>query len=331
MSNGLFRTLPVLALCGLLALAASPTANAEEEITYSGYRPESFADIYRGDWAVSEDELSGDLHLPNGDGPFPAVVLQHGSGHPRNLKAWWDVAVPALLDAGIAAFVADSYSGRGISGTSGDQRALSKAARVVDALMALKALAAHPKIDGARVGVTGYSFGGIVSIETADRRTAEAVLGPDLKFAAHLPVYPSCGSHREKIDMTGSPMLFLVGRQDDYTPAEFCEEYMPKLQAAGVPATLRVYDDAGHGFVKVQDRHLANAATFNDCGTSIINDDGYHEFQGGISEKGMTWAKMVVAVFKECGSRGASLYGTRESQRQALDDTIAFFTRTLKP
>ncbi len=330
MKYGLLRRLPVLALCGLVALSASPTADAAEEVAYSGYRPDSFADVYRGDWAVSEDALSGDLHLPNGDGPFAAVVLQHGSGHPRNLKLWWDKVVPGLLDAGIAAFIADSYSGRGISGTSGDQRVLSKAARVVDALMALKALAAHPKIDGARVGVTGYSFGGIVSIETADRRTVEAVLGPKLKFAAHLPIYPSCGSHREKIDMTGRPMLFLAGRDDDYTPAEFCEEYLPKLQAAGVPATLKVYPDAGHGFVKVQNRYLENAATFNDCGTTVITEAGYHDIEG-ISDEGKTWAEFVVAAFRKCGSRGASLYGTRESQRQALDDTVAFFIRTLKP
>lgn len=305
-------------------------AAASETVAYPGYRPETIADIYQGKWQVSKDELTGELHLPPGNGPFPAVVLQHGSGRPSHLEPWWDIVVPGLNEAGIAAFIADSYDGRGIFGTSGDQRKLSKAARIVDALMALKALAAHPKIDGARVGVTGYSFGGIVSIETADRRTVAAVLGPDLKFAAHLPVYPSCGSHRAVIDMTSSPMLFLVGRQDDYSPAEFCEKYLPKLQAAGVPATLKVYDDAGHGFVKPQDRYLSNAATFNDCGISTITEEGYHEIDG-MSEKGMTWAEMIVEAFKKCGSRGASLYGTRQSQRQALNDTIEFFTRTLKP
>ena len=326
----LLRCLPVNALCGLFALLAAPSAHASVEITYNGYKPESFADVYQGDWAVSEEELSGELHLPDGDGAFPALILQHGSGHPRNLKPWWDIVVPALRDAGIAAFVTNSYSGRGISGTSGDQRALSKAARVVDALMALKALAAHPRIDGARIGVTGYSFGGIVSIESADRRTVEAVLGPELKFAAHLPVYPSCGSHRAKIDMTGSAMLFLVGRQDNYTPAAFCETYLPKLQAAGVPATLKMYENAGHGFVKIQDHRLERAATCNKCGTNVINEAGYHEIEG-LPEEGRTWAKLIAAAFKRCGSRGANLYGTSRSQGQALEDTIEFFTRTLKP
>lgn len=314
-----------------LAVGLPTAGNAEETITYPGYAPETIADIYQGKWSVSRVELSGELHLPaEGNGPFPVVILQHGSGHPLYLNAWWDIAIPALLDSGIGAFVANSYDGRSIGGTSGDQRKLSKAARIVDALMALKSLSAHPGVDPARVGVTGYSFGGIVAIETADRRTVEAVLGKKLKFAAHLPVYPSCGSHRALIDMTGSPMLFLVGREDDYTPAPFCEAYIPKLQAAGVPAAIKVYPDAGHGFVKVQDRYLSKAATFNDCGISTINAEGYHEF-GNLSEKGMTWSQMIVAAFKKCGARGASLYGTRTSQHHALQDTVDFFVKTLKP
>ncbi len=328
MESIIFRALVPLIL-GCILLSPS-VAGATETVTYSGYAPESIADIYQGKWALSRTELSGKLRLPDGEGPFPVVVLQHGSGHPLNLQPWWDIVVPALLNAGIGGFIANSYDGRNIGGTSGDQRKLSKAARIVDALMALKALAAHDKVDPARIGVTGYSFGGIVSIETADRRTVEAVLGKDLKFAAHLPVYPSCGSHRAVVDMTGSPMLFLAGRNDDYTPAAFCKAYMPKLKKAGVPATLKVYPDAGHGFVKVQDRYLSRAATFNGCGTSTINAEGYHEF-GDFSEKGLSWAETVVAAFKKCGSRGASLYGTRASQRQALRDTVDFFVKTLKP
>lgn len=303
-------------------------SSLSENIIYLGYSPNSFADIYKGNWEVGREELSGELHLPKGQGPFPAVVLQHGSGHPNELKLWWDKIVPALLGDGIAVFIANSFDGRGIMGTSGDQTKLSKAARVVDALMALKALAEHSKVDGDKVGITGYSFGGIVSIETADKRTVESVLGAGLKYAAHLPVFPGCGSHREKINMTGSPILFLLGQKDNYTPAKFCEEYLSKMQAAGVPVKLKIYEEAGHGFVKIQDRYLENAATFNDCGTGIINEEGYHEI-GDISEKGMTWPELVFRVFKKCGSRGARLYGTKETQRRALDDTVKFFKNTL--
>ena len=320
------RLLPVLACLALLFYCSTEGWSAEvepDEISYSGYSPNSFADVYKGNWKVGHKELTGKLHLPDGEGPFPAVVIQHGSGHPKHLEPWLDIVIPALLNARIAAFVANSFDGRNITGTGGDQAQLSKAARVVDALMALKALAEHSKIDGDKIGITGYSFGGVVSYETADRRTVESVLGSDLKFAAHLPAYPTCGAHREKIDMTGSPILFLLGRQDDYTPAKFCEEYLPKLQAAGVPATMKVYEEAGHAFILVIDQYMENNVHFNDCGIGIITEEGYHEL-GNITEKGMTWPELLMTLFKKCGSRGVSHYGTRESQRQALDDTVNF-------
>ena len=68
-----------------------------DEISYSGYSPNSFADIYKGNWKVGHEELSGKLHLPDGEGPFPAVVIQHGSGHPKYLEPWLDIVIPALL------------------------------------------------------------------------------------------------------------------------------------------------------------------------------------------------------------------------------------------
>lgn len=314
-------------LPGILLVSIQLSVVADE-ITYSGYSPNSFADVYTGNWRVDYKKLVGELYLPVGEGPFPAVVLQHGSGHPGLLQPWWDKIVPALINSGMGVFIANSYDGRNIASTGGDQGKLSKAARVVDALMALKALARHPMLDRNRIGITGYSFGGLVSYETADRLTVENVLGPDLKFAAHLPVYPDCGAHREKIDMTGSPILFLLGGKDDYTPARLCEEYLPKLLAAGIPVTLKIYEEAGHGFILISDQYLENAMHFHNCGIGIITEEGYHQI-GDISEKGMTWPELLGSLFNKCGSRGASLYGTSESQRKTLDDTVSFFKNTL--
>lgn len=319
----------IIGIC-LFALLMSTNANAAEEISYTGYRTDTLADIYQGNWKVSSDELSGELYLPDGDGPFPVVILQHGSSHPNGMQPWWDRVIPELNNAGIGVFIANSYDGRGIGDTVEDQRQLSKAARIVDALMALKVLSEHPKIDGSKIGISGYSFGGIVAFETANRRFVEEVLGDSLKFASHLPVYPSCGGQHEIIDMTGKPMLFLVGRDDNYTPAEFCEEYIIKLQAAGVPATIKVYLDAGHGFTSVVDQRLKRAATFNDCGYAIIDVDGYHTI-GGVSERGKSWREFIVAAWQKCGSRGANIYGTKVSRSQTLTDTVEFFTKTLTP
>ena len=110
--------------------------------------------------------------------------------------------------------------------------------------------------------------------------------------------------------------------------SKFCKSLSYPLRAYERRKTMKIYKEAGHGFIMVSDHYLANAVHFNDCGIGIITEEGYHEL-GDITEKGMTWPELLMTLFKKCGSRGVSHYGTRESQRQALDDTVNFFKSTL--
>lgn len=130
--------------------------------------------------------------------------------------------------------------------------------------------------------------------------------------------------------MTGRPMLFLVGKEDNDTPAQPSKEYLARIKAAGFPAALNMYTSAGHNIVKVERGYYDELATFNRCGRGTMTLDG-HEFMGNASTRNTTWAQFVVAVFHQCGDRGAELYGTKALQRQALSETVNFFTRTLKP
>ncbi len=298
-------------------------------VKYKGYAPETIADIYNGEWQRNEVELSGYLSLPNGDGPFPVVVAQHGSGHPKNLQSWWQYLIPALHEAGIGVFIANSYDGRGIGNTTAkDQRKLSKAARIVDALMALRALSRIPKVDPERIGITGYSFGGNVAFESADQRIVESVLGQGLQFAAHLPVYPNC-TLRETANMTGAPIKFLLGELDDYTPASICHSLIDQLTKADVAVSLSTYPDGGHGFVHIRDRFYKDAATFTKCRPVTLTHDGYLQGEG-FSDRSGSWAEYVAAAYRACGTRGAHTLGTIETRERARDDTVDFFRTTLR-
>lgn len=75
--------------------------------------------------------ITGDLQLPQGPTePVPAIVLVHGSaGLTPTVRRWEDV----LLKLGVATFVLDSFSGRGIRETFTDQSRLSHFAMLVDA------------------------------------------------------------------------------------------------------------------------------------------------------------------------------------------------------
>ena len=135
-----------------------------EKITFGSYTPETLSQIVSGNWKKKPQEITGDLLLPDGDGKVPAVVVVHGSGTVKNLKGWYDNLYPALNKAGIAMLAIDSYTKRGMGETSKDQSRLSKAARIADAFSALDTLKNHPRIIPDKIGITGYSFGGIVSL-----------------------------------------------------------------------------------------------------------------------------------------------------------------------
>lgn len=127
--------------------------------------------------------LPGTLTLPNGPGPFPAVVLVHGSG-PADRdetvganKPFKDLAV-GLASRGIAVL---RYEKR--SRAHGPQMAALASMTVKDevvddALAAAALLRASPKIDPARVFVLGHSLGGMLvpRIAAGDPNLAGAIV-----------------------------------------------------------------------------------------------------------------------------------------------------------
>lgn len=104
-------------------------------------------------------ELVGTLILPNGDGPYPAIVWTHGSGPDTRTTAYYASRGYLAASLGMAAFIYDKR-GFGESKGSGfwDIRNMFK-----DGLAAVKTVEAQPEILNNRVGIGGYSQGGWVS------------------------------------------------------------------------------------------------------------------------------------------------------------------------
>lgn len=108
--------------------------------------------------------IAGTLTLPEGDGPFPAVVMITGSGAQDRDEAimghqpFWVIA-DHLSRHGIAVLRADD---RGIGGTSGSIPASTSENFALDALAGVAFLKTINRIDPAHVGVMGHSEGGIV-------------------------------------------------------------------------------------------------------------------------------------------------------------------------
>ena len=200
----------------------------------------------RGDKAAFEVLLGGELRLPVGAaGRVPAVILIHGSG---GIGSGPDMWAHILNEAGIAAFVLDSFSGRGIVSTVEDQDQLNSLSMTVDAYRALDVLAAHPRIRPDRIAVWGFSKGAVPAVYAAVERF-RAGFGSQNRFAAHVGFYTPCNIAYDKDELMGSvPIRLYHGSSDDYVNPAACRTLVSRLKPAGVDVALTEYADSQHGF-----------------------------------------------------------------------------------
>lgn len=124
-------------------------------------------------------ELGATLTLPDGAGPFPAVVLVHGSGpHDRDEtvsgnKPFKDLA-EGLASRGVAVLRYEKRTH--VYGAKYVGKPITMDEEVVlDALAAVALLQHTPKVDPARVFVLGHSLGALLAPEIASR--AQKVAG----------------------------------------------------------------------------------------------------------------------------------------------------------
>jgi dienelactone hydrolase len=189
------------------------------------------------------DTIDGYLTKPQGPGPFPAIVHLHGCGGlafavtANTADHFWAKRLAAW---GYAVLVVDSFTPRRIVNTCSGEYA----PRVADAYGALAWLARQPFVDPARVGVIGFSAGGIATLSIAELRDFELFEEEAAHhFKAAVAFYPACV-------MDGNvkiPTLILIGESDDWTPAAACKGMMKRRRSES-PVTLIVYPGAHHVF-----------------------------------------------------------------------------------
>ena len=119
-----------------------------------------------------EVTLAATLLLPEGRGPFPAVVFLHGSGDAPRLGLGDRARAHAYLREGIAVLV---YDKRGIGGSSGDYRRVGMRELAGDGLAALRWLGGRREVRKDALGFDGRSQG----CWLAEMAAAEA---PEVRF-----------------------------------------------------------------------------------------------------------------------------------------------------
>jgi dienelactone hydrolase len=286
-------------------------------IAFEALTPRSSRDFVSGK-ASQKSTLAGVLTFPEPSGApngpkasFPAMVVVHGSsGVLRNDWQW----AKRLNEMGVATFVIDNFTGRGVKETATDQSRLSPAAVAAGALAALRLLATHPAIDSKRIGVIGFSRGGSAAINSALEPIRRAVIDGELRFAAYIALYPGCGVPFVSAHLDGSPILMLLGGKDDYTPASNCLACADELRARGASIRVFVYPNANHGFDSDAPPHFRpQPTTLHDCHGGIDLDAGSLT----VEVAGQTLSgKAAEAALKQCTERGVTVGGDPQSARE---------------
>jgi dienelactone hydrolase len=192
--------------------------------------------------------LEAYLYVPAGEGPFPLIVYNHGSrdGQERVEQPMAFVR-RTLTQAGYAVLVperrgygkSDGTTFREEVGRDNGPRFLNRLrAETEDVLAAVDYVKSEPALDTSRVGIMGWSLGGIVSVFAARhsgqvlrrRRSAGASAGR----AVRAPV-----GVREAARDIRAPILCLDADNDATTEAvkTVCET----ARSRGVDAELKIY------------------------------------------------------------------------------------------
>jgi len=228
-------------------------------------------------------DLAGMLFVPDGGGPFPAVVIIHGSGPSKRDSNWYLTLSSYLQKNGVAVLLPDK---RGSEKSQGDWYTSSLEDLATDTLAAIDFMKSQEIVEVSQLGIIGLSQGGVIAPIVASQSpdldfvinmvghsvTMHEQLLHDENFAARemglLPGISNMYSYvstfvyenitgKEWYDAVGNftslpywqkvniPALVLLGSEDHNVPSE---ESKARIEALGKD-NIRVimYEGSGHG------------------------------------------------------------------------------------
>jgi len=285
--------------------------------------PNQYLSIKDGSYKNSPIEVDAFIAFPKkGEGPFPVMMFAHSSGGAELFTNEWfkfnRLMAKALLKKGVVVMFLDNFSARGQKHTYADQSTINHYSTYIDAFKSLEYLSKDPKVNIKKVGITGWSRGGMISLMVSEKRLRDALTSKDLYFAAALPRTVGCWSvgmflNPQPIKETKTWMV--LGGADDFTRADRCVDLGKKYKANGADIEVTVKKRWGHGFTANYDaEYEADNQVFSKCAGAFMTDEGNITYVGSGS-------------YPECVTMGAHIGGNKGGTFKK--PFLKFFTENL--
>jgi dienelactone hydrolase len=199
-----------------------------------------------GDGKGKEITLTAELSIAQGSGRLPVAVLMHGSGGIGGNIEYWKRQFNGM---GLATFVIDGMTGRGLTGVGDKQALLGRLNFILDIYRSLEVLAKHPRVDPDHIIMMGFSRGGQAALYSSVNRFQKMWNRSGIDFAAYVAFYPDCATtYRQDTDVAKRPIRIFHGTPDNYNPVSTCKAFVDRLKQAGSDVQLTEYPNAPHGF-----------------------------------------------------------------------------------
>ncbi|MDX1664766.1 MAG: alpha/beta fold hydrolase [Candidatus Promineifilaceae bacterium] len=224
-------------------------------------------------------------HEGDAERALPVVIIVHG-GPESQFRPYFHAIAQYLVASGYAVFAPNV---RGSTGYGKRYSHLDDVEKRMDSVADLaegaRWLAEQPEVDGECIAVYGGSYGGFMvlsAITTYPDLWAAAVdiVGisnfvtflentSDYRRGHRESEYGSLEQDREflesiapidHLDAVETPLMVIHGANDPRVPLSEAEQLVAALEARDVPVEFLVFDDEGHGIVKLKNKLVAYPA-----------------------------------------------------------------------
>jgi len=207
----------------LLACTVAASAATFKEVSYKS----------------GEDTVQALLYMPQGKGPFPALVVIHEWW---GLNDWVKEQASKLADEGYVTLAIDLYRGK-VATTPDMAHELSRGVpddrAERDLHMAVEFLKSQPEVKKDKIGAIGWCMGGDYALEVALQEPT---------LAADVVNYGALADDPDDLKKIHAPILGLFGGQDRGIPQSSVRKFEEQMKSLGKSVEVHIYPEAGHAF-----------------------------------------------------------------------------------